>query len=906
MTSSVFAQQSDYIYWRNFVNHSNGQACSFTTPAATFTVFLNHNQERILIENAPRWETATESNIDGKGTFGVELGNFSDPAIAIGDTVSVRFTCKDTGEQGELSEILTDIPWLRFPQTLRLSPLALPSVPANIDVTTDESNYRVIRWTVGDGQTCSIYRRSLQDTLANGRARMLYRRIAENIADSSFIDSTDSDASFAYILYAKSQTGVMSSHSREVHENDRILDLNCTPRTTTAFLKWRAFDSPIGTTKGYTVYRRTENSPISEIIGYAGPETWIIDSRLTPNTIYHYLVKARIDHQTEVGESEEITVRTTSETNLHAYANLKTAVVIYQNTNLGGISDAELPKIKTMLDAGKAFYWRNSGLKLNIQFSYFEIKKHTDFGDPGNTNVGQTVNDLTELGVMNTQYDIIFRITPAVHGYWSYGVINLNLPGPSRETGFSQSFWPPGTGVKFPGKESGVDYNLTWLFVHEAQHAIDALYNANRHPEMYHGDLPWEFPVACGEHFDFQAKMFRAFTAYLDLLPNWGDIYETADNDHDGVPDDDSLVAFDERRLGSSPDMTDTDSDGLGDRQEAINGIYGGSSPIQADSDSDGLPDGADEYPTYPANTHVERSTPVIDGFIESEWQPVADTVSFSPLAFAPNLYLAYDDDFLYLAARLNQPAVPEFYFDFDADGWWHSAGNTVIKPNPASGYFTIFHSWDGSEAVKSWSLSKGGAGGMWDDDAQYTQKYHRRVIDPQTTRMKVNYELPTIQIEIAIPKNEYAGLTLLPGDQFGLNVIYTKLENKTSLWATAFDLYDFAAFTLAGQSKIASEAPASVQIEQFELMQNYPNPFNLETIIWYKVPTPGIIRIGIYNVLGQLVRTLLDEPVQTGIHSITWDGRNDCGLIVPGGIYFCKLATGDGVRLVKKMLVIK
>lgn len=73
-----------WIYFGNFVRHADGQFCRHQPPEASFTVFLNGDQSRILLESAPSWDTGGDRNIDGKGTFGVELGNFS-PAGAVGD-----------------------------------------------------------------------------------------------------------------------------------------------------------------------------------------------------------------------------------------------------------------------------------------------------------------------------------------------------------------------------------------------------------------------------------------------------------------------------------------------------------------------------------------------------------------------------------------------------------------------------------------------------------------------------------------------------------------------------------------------------------------------------------------------------------------------------------------------------
>ncbi|MCG8608049.1 T9SS type A sorting domain-containing protein, partial [bacterium] len=90
-----------------------------------------------------------------------------------------------------------------------------------------------------------------------------------------------------------------------------------------------------------------------------------------------------------------------------------------------------------------------------------------------------------------------------------------------------------------------------------------------------------------------------------------------------------------------------------------------------------------------------------------------------------------------------------------------------------------------------------------------------------------------------------------------------------------------------------------------FELSQNFPNPFNPSTVINYTVPQTAPIRLRVYNVLGQKIRTLLDGVKERGTHTIQWDGLNDSGQQVAVGIYFFRLETDD-LTLSRKMLLVK
>ena len=77
---------------------------------------------------------------------------------------------------------------------------------------------------------------------------------------------------------------------------------------------------------------------------------------------------------------------------------------------------------------------------------------------------------------------------------------------------------------------------------------------------------------------------------------------------------------------------------------------------------------------------------------------------------------------------------------------------------------------------------------------------------------------------------------------------------------------------------------------EPITLLQNYPNPFNAQTQIDYFVEEDSQVTLTIYNTLGQEINRLVDENISQGWHSITWDGKNDKGLIQTSGIYFYQL----------------
>ena len=88
-------------------------------------------------------------------------------------------------------------------------------------------------------------------------------------------------------------------------------------------------------------------------------------------------------------------------------------------------------------------------------------------------------------------------------------------------------------------------------------------------------------------------------------------------------------------------------------------------------------------------------------------------------------------------------------------------------------------------------------------------------------------------------------------------------------------------------------------------MAQNYPNPFNPTTQIQFAIPEAGNVTLKIYNNLGQLVKTLVDENMSAGYHFVTWDATENSGNILSSGVYFYRIIAGNFVQ-VKKMILMK
>ncbi len=154
----------------------------------------------------------------------------------------------------------------------------------------------------------------------------------------------------------------------------------------------------------------------------------------------------------------------------------------------------------------------------------------------------------------------------------------------------------------------------------------------------------------------------------------------------------------------------------------------------------------------------------------------------------------------------------------------------------------------------------------------------------------------------------------VVPGDD--QNVIITfdagTLDIGTytgSIVATGFDMnHQVAQITVPVTFHVGAtgieDAVAALPTE-FVLHQNFPNPFNPTTEIKFDLPSNSYVRLDIFNVLGQKVKTVIDNEMEAGFKSVTWDGSDDRGINVASGVYFYKLNAGEHV-FTKKMMMLK
>lgn len=96
-----------------------------------------------------------------------------------------------------------------------------------------------------------------------------------------------------------------------------------------------------------------------------------------------------------------------------------------------------------------------------------------------------------------------------------------------------------------------------------------------------------------------------------------------------------------------------------------------------------------------------------------------------------------------------------------------------------------------------------------------------------------------------------------------------------------------------------------TAKIQSYKLFDNYPNPFNPETVIQFQLPESKEVRVEIYNLLGQKVKTLVSAALPVGLHQVVWDATNEQGEMLGSGVYLYRISAGQSQQ-VKRMILLK
>jgi hypothetical protein len=108
--------------------------------------------------------------------------------------------------------------------------------------------------------------------------------------------------------------------------------------------------------------------------------------------------------------------------------------------------------------------------------------------------------------------------------------------------------------------------------------------------------------------------------------------------------------------------------------------------------------------------------------------------------------------------------------------------------------------------------------------------------------------------------------------------------------------------FTVFGQGLALGpvDVPAPAIAASLQLAAGVPNPFTTRNTVRFALPSSARARLAVYDVTGRAVRRLYEGVASAGTHLVEWDGRDDAGRVVPGGVYFYRLDAGDQNRVAR------
>ncbi|MCK4305479.1 MAG: hypothetical protein KAY24_14675 [Candidatus Eisenbacteria sp.] len=157
-------------------------------------------------------------------------------------------------------------------------------------------------------------------------------------------------------------------------------------------------------------------------------------------------------------------------------------------------------------------------------------------------------------------------------------------------------------------------------------------------------------------------------------------------------------------------------------------------------------------------------------------------------------------------------------------------------------------------------------------------------------------------------------GATDATGEQQQVPIIPQLMPGTLRITVTKANHLRYDATVPIEEDQAIEEDPQEQQAQEATsrplLWHNAPNPFTSSTHIRYAIPGPigqagGPVQLEVRDAAGRRVCTLVNEPQPAGTYSVSWDGTDQSGCAVPGGIYFCQLSAG-GLEVAGRMLLVR
>lgn len=481
------------------------------------------------------------------------------------------------------------------------------------------------------------------------------------------------DAAFTWDIDAVMFTGLFDACAG----TPASISASSSARATTATVTFSAVTGAVG----YDIYRSVSGG--APVFVNRSRTTTFEDSGLAPSTTYAYTVKPFMAASCESG-SALTTVTTRANANgLSRVPTLKVLLPIY-NDPATPYTATEIAQIKAGVELSRQWYYRNSSARLNLSLDFLEINAPPPSTGPGDGPTMEFIeSDLRARGIIDGEYEGVYGIARDLNGCWGgFGIL-----------GGVGSF---GTacGVPYPTNDPNISTDMTWVFTHEFNHALDTLADMvgadliSPHPDSVYQDLPYSGPIVDGgEHFDWIASTMRLFTAYDTLGAPFNDYLEIDDPDGDRLASNDARVPMDEARFGSNATRADTDGDGLDDRAEYAAGRFASSNPNSVDTDGDGQRDNVDPTPRQAIAASMTALTPAIDGVRDAGYTLFRNGVEFTNVVgFTAATYIAYDANDIYILAEMSQSATLNIIVDGSgANGFWQGDNTYAFTMTPGA-----------------------------------------------------------------------------------------------------------------------------------------------------------------------------------------------------------------------------
>ncbi len=216
-----------------------------------------------------------------------------------------------------------------------------------------------------------------------------------------------------------------------------------------------------------------------------------------------------------------------------------------------------------------------------------------------------------------------------------------------------------------------------------------------------------------------------------------------------------------------------------------------------------------------------------------------------------------------------------------DRDGNWHAVDVQPPRGNPENALW-LLNKAAGYELGTRFRVRLSWNGQFEADQLVY---YSLRSEEPGVVHVRPTAATHSLKGETSqlLVEADEGSTTLEPGEVLNLTFPTPELANPPSGRTRGFVLKSTGYYETA-TSTLARDAVLS---------QNQPNPFNSGTVISFTLEQRETARLEVYNVLGQHLVTLVDETLGAGVHTASWDGRDEHGTDVPTGVYLYGLTHG-------------